>query len=142
MKEKKSDNIEIEAENSNDNSLDEEMAKFLESNFDASSYADEIKQRFQSVNIKNSDPFAVAWAEVLISHIKEGDKLSDPIINQYVLSDENVRKKIVEDYLVQLNKSKPPIVISSQSGERLSGVMPDSPKTLDDAKRLVGKMFS
>ncbi len=121
---------------------DEEMKKFLECNFDASCYADEIKERFKSVDIKNSDPFEVAWAQVLLSHIKEGDKASDPLINQYVLSDKNVRKKVIEDYLDGLRNSKPPLVISSQSGERVSGVMPDSPKTLADAKRLVDKMFS
>ncbi len=135
-------NSEVLSGSENTSFDDEKMKKFLESNFDAGSYADEIKERFKGVTNKNSDPFAVAWAEVLLKHIKEGDKLSDPIINQYVLSDENVKKKIVEDYLIGLNNSKPPLVISSQSGERLSSVEPDNPKTLADAKRLVDKMFS
>ena len=50
--------------------------------------------------------------------------------------------KILEEYLTSLNNSKPPIIISSQSGERLSSVIEDSPKTLAEAKKLVDKMFS
>lgn len=120
---------------------DDKLEKFLECNIEASDYAEEIKERFSSLDTK-SDPVAVAWADVILSHLKDGDKLSDPIINQYVLSDEKVRNRIVEDYLISLNNSKPPIIISSQSGERLSGVMPDSPRTLADAKKMVDEMFS
>ncbi len=127
----------------NQQALDEDgLAKFLESNFDASCYADEIKERFQSKIQTNSSPYQVAWAEVLLNHMKEGDKLSDPIINQYVLTDENVRNRIVEEYLIALDNSKPPLIISSKSGERLSEIVPDSPKSLADAKRMVDKMFS
>ena len=50
--------------------------------------------------------------------------------------------KDFENYLKELSNSKPPIVISSQGGERVSGVVPDAPKTLQDAKKLVDKMFS
>ena len=113
---------------------------FLKNNFDASKYIDEIKDK--SLNLSNQNPYEIAWAKVLLSHIKEGNKTSDPIINQYVLSDENVRNKILEEYLTSLNNSKPPIIISSQSGERLSSVIEDSPKTLAEAKKLVDKMFS
>ena len=55
---------------------------------------------------------------------------------------ENIRNKIINDYFINLNKSQPPIVISSQSGERLSGVQPDSPKTLAEAKKQLEKLFS
>ncbi len=142
-------NAEINAENIekslindiNEENFDEHLNLFLENNSEASNYVEEIKNRF-SASDKKSSPIEVAWAEVLLSHLKEGEKVSDPIINQYVLSDENVRNKVIEDYLTSLNNSKPPLIMSSKSGERLSGVMTDSPKTLADAKRLVNKMFS
>ena len=136
-------NQEIDTKNSEkikEKSNEEELNLFLKNNFDASKYIDEIKDK--SLNLSNQNPYEIAWAKVLLSHIKEGNKTSDPIINQYVLSDENVRNKILEEYLTSLNNSKPPIIISSQSGERLSSVIEDSPKTLAEAKKLVDKMFS
>lgn len=121
---------------------EEGLQEFLSQFDQAQGYAEEIRNRFPSVKAQQSNPYAVAWAEVLMKNLKEKNASSDPIINQYVLSDERVRNKIIEDYLVSLNNSQPPIVISSQSGERLSGVMPDSPKTLAEAKKRVEKMFS
>ena len=121
---------------------EEGLQEFLSQFGEAQGYAEEIKNRFPSVKAQETNPYAVAWAEVFMKNIKEKNASSDPIINQYVLSDERVRNKIIEEYLVSLNNSQPPIVISSQSGERLSGVLPDSPKTLAEAKKRVEKMFS
>lgn len=121
---------------------EEGLKEFLSQFGEAEAYAEEIRKRFPEVKAQNQNPYKVAWAEVLMKNLKEKNASSDPIINQYVLSDERVRNKIIEDYLISLNNSQPPIVISSQSGERLSGVMPDSPKTLAEAKKRVEKMFS
>lgn len=121
---------------------DEEVINlFLSHNEEAKGYANEIKERFGLLEPTQKSP-RVAWADVILSHLKEGDKTSDPIINQYVLSDENVRNKIIEKYLIDLSNQKPPITITSRSGDRVSGVKPDTPKTLAEAKRLVDKMFS
>ena len=114
---------------------------FLESNDDAKNYEEEIKESFSSNSNKDFSPYKVAWAEVIMKHLKESDKINDPFISQYILSDENVKNKIVEEYVKNLFNSQPPLVISSTSGERLSGAMPDNPKTLADAKKIVDKMF-
>ena len=120
--------------------FDNELNLFLEENGMAESYSDEIKSHYLD---KNQNPFERAWASVILSHIKQNDdKSNDPIINQYILSDEKVKNKIIENYLTELSTSRPPVMISSQSGERLSDIKPDSPKTLAEAKEMVGKMFS
>lgn len=129
----------IESEGSSEN-VDNDLHLFLEENNLAESYSDEIKSHYLN---KNQNPFERAWASVILSHIKQGDdKSNDPIINQYILNDEKVKNKIIENYLTELNSSRPPVMMSSQLGERLSDVKPDSPKTLAEAKELVGKMFS
>ena len=134
-------NQDIETNNEDSSlSIDDDLSLFLEKNSLAESYGDEIKSHYLD---KNQNPFERAWASVIFSHIKsEDDKSKDPLINQYILNDEKVKNKIIEDYLTQLNSSRPPVMMSSQSGERLSDVKPDSPKTLAEAKELVGKMFS
>lgn len=136
----KLDGVEESKEKKNEFS-EEGLQEFLSQFGEAKGYEQEIKNNLSSLS-KQSDPYVVAWAEVLLKNLKESNASSDPIINQYVLSDEKVRNKILQDYFISLNKSQPPIVISSQSGERLSGVLPDSPKTLADAKKQLEKMFS
>lgn len=119
---------------------EEKFNQFLSENSEAQAYAEEIKEKISS-HI-NSSPYEVAWAKVVLGKLKEENENSDKIINQYVLSNENVKNKIIENYLKELSNTKSPLVISSQSGERVSGVLPDTPKTLKDAKKLVNKMFS
>ena len=117
--------------------FEESLQAFLDANADAKEFANEIKNEFS--NAKTS-PFEDAWAKVVFSQLKEG-KLSDNMINQYLISDENIKNKVIESYLKNLQNNKPPLIISS-SGERLSQVKPDSPKTLAEAKQIVDKMFS
>lgn len=140
MKSVKSENDEkIE---SKENTFEEEMEQFLLENDEAKEYAEEIKEKISQSAPNNSSPYEVAWAKVLLGHLKDGDEQSDKVINQYVLSNENVKNRIIESYLQELSSSKPPLVMSSQSGERVSGVIPDTPKSLSEAKKLVNKMFS
>lgn len=118
---------------------EEDLNQFLEQNDDAKGFVEEIKSNYDK---SISSPYQVAWAKVVLDHITNGqDKSSDPIINQYVLSDEKLKNKIVEDYLERLRQSAPPIVMSSSNGQRLSSVLSDSPTTLEEAKNLTRKMF-
>ena len=130
----------IDNENINENQLKKDFNSFLGYMGEAENYFDEIKSQLQN---KNQSPFEKAWAGVILSHIKNTEnKQDDPIINQYILSDENVKNKIIEDYLEKLDASKPPVVMSSRLGEKLSSVQPDKPKSLKEAKDMVNKMFS
>ena len=148
----KNDNLPEDAENLQKNiekidendkleeNIDEDLSLFLQKNCEAESFSDEIKSQYLD---KNQNPFERAWASVIMSHLKTSDdKVSDPIINQYILNDEKVKNKIIENYLNELSSSRPPVMMSSQSGERLSEVKSDSPTTLEEAKIMVGKMFS
>lgn len=123
--------------------LDAEINKFLSEHSDASWAVDEIKEKVNSDQSLKTlpNPIEVAWNSVVTNHLSD-IKPNDPILNKYVLSDEEIKKVIIENYLQTLKEQKPPIVISSQRGERVSGVMPDAPKTLQEAKVLVNKMFS
>ena len=122
-----------------DQDYEEKFSQFLLERPEAEKYADEIKSYLES-NL-NNDPFENALANVILSHIKT-KKIGDPIIDEYVLSNEQVKNKIIENYLSELANQKPPVVMSSQGGERVSGVLPDRPKTLAEAKKIVNNMFS
>lgn len=130
------DNVELGDDQDNTQAL----SQFLLENHEAVEYAEEIKKYLQS-NSKNKNPFENAWANVILSHIKTNNS-SDPMIDQYILSNEKVKNKIIENYLNELTNQKSPMIMSSQGGERVSGVFPDSPKTLAEAKKIVNNMFS
>ena len=122
-----------------DQEYEEKLSQFLLERPEAEKYADEIKNYLKS-NL-NNNPFENALANVILSHIVT-KKIGDPMIDDYVLSNEQVKNKIIENYLSELANCKPPVVMSSQGGERVSGVLPDRPKTLAEAKKIVNNMFS
>ena len=109
--------------------------EFLKQNDDAKLFSQEIQNAVDGTN-----PYESAWAKVILSHLSSPSE-DDPIFNRYVLENNEIEHKIVENYLNALKKQKTPIVISSQSGQRVSSTL-DTPKTLLEANKLVEKMFS
>ena len=120
----------------------EEFMQFLSDNGKAREYAEEIKNAFGQISQKQKSPYQVAWESVVANHLNDSNKAGDPIINEYVLSDENVRNKIIESYIQKLSSSQPPLTLSSGRGQSVAQVMPDRPQTLADAKKIVDQMFS
>ena len=118
---------------------DDQFSAFLLANEMAKPFEEEIKEKVSSTN--QLSPYEVAWAKVVLGHLNAEQKTSDPIVNNYVLSDENVRKKVIQEYLSDLAKHKPPQVISSAGGERVSSISPDTPTSLSEAKEMVRRMF-
>lgn len=120
----------------------DEFMQFLNDNGRAREYAEEIKKAFGQISQKQKSPYQVAWESVVANHLNDSNKAGDPIINEYVLSDENVRNKIIESYIQKLSTSQPPLTLSSSRGQSVAQVMPDRPQTLADAKKIVDQMFS
>ena len=113
--------------------------QFLEENDKAKNYADEIKNL---VSEKGSASFEDAWGRAILNHLNnDKNNSSDPLINQYVLSNEELKNKVIEDYLERLKGANSPYIMSSSGGERLSSVLPDNPTSLEEAKVLTRKMF-
>ena len=131
------ENFSESAANEDEKAMDA-LRQFLGGDEQAKSFIFEIE------NSKNSgaDPYREAWAKLFFSQTQKDKLAADPIVNQYVLSDENVKNKIIEEYLSQLKNNQPPKVMPSQGGVSVSGVLPDRPSTLAEAKKIVDKMFS
>ena len=140
QKDKMEKENQVEAESDNNSAKISKLNSFLDANADAKSFEEEIKEK---LNSSSSDPYQVAWARVVLEHLTSSNqKVSDPIVNKYVLSDSQVRNQVIQDYISDLATHKPPYVISSQGGERVSSISIDTPSSLAEAKEIVNKMFS
>ncbi len=122
---------------------DERLQAFLSSNSDAQNY----KEEFSSFLEKEQNAIGSldgAWAKFVLSKLStnEDNYTSEQIVNKYIFQDENVRNKIIENYIKELNHNKPPVIMSKQSGTAVAEQTPATPTTLVEAKKLVEDMFS
>lgn len=122
---------------------DERLRKFLSQNSDALSYKDEFAHFVEKEN-SDSESLDGVWAKFVLSKLSTDNEnyVEEPIALKYIFRDENVRNKIIENYIKELNKSKPPVVMSKQSGQVVAEQKPATPASLKEAKRLVEEMFS
>ena len=87
--------------------------------------------------------FDKLYAALAVAKLENGEsKKENPIIQKYVFQDEELKNFVVENYMKQLKNQRPPIVINSDVGERVTGQKPATPKSLEEAKKLVEELFS
>lgn len=121
--------------------VESELNAFLSENSEAKPFADELKEMALTQQAKPE--FDKLFASLAVSKLASGQSKKDnPIIKKYVFQDEELKNFVIENYMKQLNEKKPPIVISSDIGERATGQTPASPKSLAEAKKMVEDMFS
>ncbi len=122
---------------------DERLNEFLSSNKDALLYKDEFSS-FLEKEQNTIGSIDGAWAKFVLSKLSSDQEhyTSEPIVNKYIFQDENVRNKIIENYIKELNHKKPPVIMSKQSGMVVAEQKPATPSTLKEAKKLVEDMFS
>lgn len=131
----------LEQATPDEQNIDSELASFLSTHSDAAPYAQKLKDL--SLQGGGKINFEQLWAKCLIDELgSEQSKLENPIIKQYVINDEELKKYVIENYMKNLNAKKPPLLISGESGEKVTGQKPVTPTSLKDAKKLVEQMFS
>lgn len=138
---------EFEKEKTTENTLsdaevEEGLSKFLLENTDAKDYSDELVKKVKSE--KDANPFENAWAKIFMERMasKNTQKFSDPLIKKYVFEDEDLKSKVIEIYMKELNSKKPPIIFSSEKGQRATKLEPVAPTSLKEAKKLMEDLFS
>lgn len=137
---------EFEKAKANEQSQEENekrLREFLSKNSDALIYKEEFSS-FVEKEQTDSDSLDGVWAKFVLSKLSTDNEnyTSEPIVEKYIFQDENVRNKIIENYIKELNKSKPPLVMSKQSGQVVAEQKPATPSSLKEAKALVEELFS
>ncbi len=117
---------------------------FLLENQEAFSYADEIKNAVKSdENLKNDEKaFDKVWAKMVYEKISAPNKADEPLVQNLILKDENLRNLVIQNYMKQLQENKTPIVMSSGAGERVTKPSTPKPDSFEQAKQAVLDLLS
>lgn len=123
----------------------DKLGEFLENNQDAKTYAKEISNILiedKSIAEKD-DALSMAWAKVMQKHYKAPDKIlaDETFVENYILKDDNLRSKLLANYIKDLENKKIPPLVASSGGNIYNGKV-ENTTTLDEAKKLVEKIFN
>ena len=129
---------------SQEEKLDIAFKVFLSENQNAVSFADEIKQRvLQSAElVAEEKPFDKVWAQMLVEKLSMPNSTQEPMVQNFVLNDENLKNLVIQNYVKQLQENKAPFVMSSNSGERVTKPATPKPESFEQAKKLVVELLS
>lgn len=121
----------------------ETAQKFFLENPKAREHISEIGRIImQDQSVKNSaDPLDKAWIKVL-NQLPRDNKISDTDLEQYILQNDEIKQKIINDYLkgLQVKKSAPK-VIAERVGAQVNATKSSRALTMAEAKELAKKIL-
>ena len=122
------------------------VSDFLQKNEDAKNYASEISEFIMNnPEIRDKDDaLDLAWAKVVQQKYVAPEKLvsDDGYIQKYIMTNPDIKQKILKEYVKQIQSTTPPPVISVQSGGNIAFAKNKQPITLGEAKSLVEEIFN
>ena len=85
----------------------------------------------------------IAWAKVISEKYKSPDNIisDDKFIDEYILTNEHIKQKILSTYIKDLERKKIPPFVTSTSGGNVAFQTQQKATTLDEAKSLVEKIL-
>ena len=127
-----------------DTSFDDKLKAFLSKNQEAVLYAEELKSRInQNESLKNDENcFDKVWSQMLFEKLSSPNRAKEPLVKDMILKDKDLKNLIIEDYMKQLQEQKTPIVMSSNSGERVTKPVAPKPDSFEQAKKIVLDLLS
>lgn len=121
------------------------VCEFLKNNSLASNYKTEISQEILADKDlqKSKNCLDLAWARVMEKEFKPVKTIinDENFIRDQILSNEQIKKIIIEKYVEDLSKNKPPKTINSGAGIG-SFSSAKKPNNLNEAKDMVAEMFN
>ena len=122
----------------------ESVSAFLTQNEDAKEYSEEIASEIMAdEKLQNSpDALELAWARVMKKEYALPRNLAqnDDFINNQILSQENIRDRVLKEYFTNIQKTKTPPIIASKGV--VASVGQKQPTTMLEAKQMVEKLFN
>lgn len=117
------------------------VTTFLEQNKDAKKYANEISNYILNDPELQNDKNAldIAWAKVVSQKYKSPESIvsDDKFVDDFVMSNEQIKQKIISQYIQDLEKNKLPPFVTQKQGGNVTFQTEKKATTLDEAKKLV-----
>lgn len=137
-KDKSSKNDKVE------NNFDDRFRMFLSKNQEAEFYADELKTRvLENESLADDEAaFDKVWAGMLYEKLSAPNKAKEPLIQNLILKDNDLKNLVIENYMKQLQSQNTPIVMSSGTGERVTKTVAPKPDSFEQAKKVVLDLLS
>ena len=124
--------------------FDAEFKAFLLENPEAYSFAEEVKSKaLQDEQSKAEEkPFDKVWKQMIYEKISAPNRAQEPVVQALVLGDDELKNLVIENYVKQLQERKNPIIMSSNSGERVTKPVTPKPDSFEKAKEVVLNLLS
>lgn len=124
--------------------LEDKFRSFLAENQEAYGYADEIKSKVLSDETLRSleKPFDKVWSQMIIEKFSMPNKAKEPLVQNFVLNDEELKNLVIKNYVEQLQNNKTPVVMSTSCGERVTKTVTPKPDSFEQAKQVVLDLLS
>ena len=104
-----------------DKDWQQKVSDFLASHCEAKPFASEISQKIlENPSIYNGEnALNLAWAEIISKKYRPVEQLvnDDKFIEDYVLSNEQIRQKVLSNYIADLERNKLPPIQTSHTGK-------------------------
>ena len=124
----------------------DKVSEFINSHSEAKKFASEISQEIltnPSLQSKE-DALELAWAKVIGQKYKPVEDMvnDEKFVNDYVLSSEQIKQKVLQSYIDDLNSKKIPPFVTTSSGGDIAFTTSPKAATLSEAKTLVEAIFN
>ena len=120
------------------------VSDFLAKNDEAKAYSKEICSEIMNnpQHYKNDESLQLAYAKVLKVHMLDKSQAlhDNDFVQNYILSSDEIKDRVMKIYLDELSQNAPPKVITRGMGEVFSKKI-SRPATLEEAKKLVQNLM-
>lgn len=128
--------------------LKENWANDVSSFFEEYEFAKDYKNEISKILVEDEkikyskNPLSKALLKILSQKALTPQKMLEDknFLNDYIYSNQNIKEKIISDYVEQISKKSTPPLITKSFGSSLASTS-SKPKTLKEIKELVEKMF-
>ena len=92
---------------------------------------------------KEANCLDLAYNKVLANHYKSVEEIAKDkdFLNNHIFNNEEVKSKILNDYLSGLKHNTTPPIVLNTKGDSVGVISPTKPKNLYEARKLVEQLF-
>lgn len=123
-----------------------EVDKYMEDKPYAKNFAQAVAKTLMNDHDLACQPncLELAYNKVLASNYSSYEDMSKnrDFLENYIFNNEEIKSKILNEYLSALKKNTAPPIVLSAKGDSVGVISPTKPKNLGEARKLVEQLFN